>query len=342
MFPRKASMLAVALLLAISLLAWAGGVAFADTYTDTSADFNGQGVVVPSGLDPDNLKVTELSPKEVAGGPFRFVSPILDIQYTREGKKLTSPLTLMYVYFNMNHIERQAWDEDKADIYYLDPNTRTWVGCGTTFLVSGANPPDGRLACVVPQFTQFSLGIRKVPDNLQPGAVVSPGVTNASFYTENIAQTGNQGIYVSAGLNQDLIAVRVVEPEKAPETPFEVKRAVIQLDWIADEFPVVGQPQVQVQETTTQTQTTTSTGLTAEPAAPLNLTYVFYVLDGPAELAWEDGSLSIYYYDLASNSWQICPTSFYQEGDMGRVSCIATQFTFYALGIAQTSEGLSE
>ena len=334
MFPQKASMLTIALLLAITLLAGAGGVAVADTITETSADFDGQGVLIPAGLDPERLKVTELSPKEVSGTPFKSVSPILDIEFTLDGVKLTSPPTLTYVYFNMNHTERQAWDEGQADIFYRDRNTGGWISCGTTFLVGGANLPDGRLACVVPQFTQFGLGIRQVPDSLQPGSIVSPGVANANLYTENLAQTGNQGIYVSAGLNQDQLAVRMVEPEKAPETPFIVKRAVIQLDWIGDEFPVIGQPQIQTEETTTETQSTT--GLSAEPAAPQSLTYVFYVLDDPAQLAWEEGNLSIYYYDLTSNTWQVCPTSFYQEGDKGRVSCVASQFTFYALGITQT------
>ena len=338
MFSQKARMLTIAFLLAITLLAGAGEVAFADTITDTSADFNGQGVLMPAGLDPDRLEVTELSPKAIAEAPFKSVSPILDIQYTLDGAKLATPLTLTYVYFNMNHTERQAWDEGQADIFYRDRNTGSWVGCGTTFLVSGANLPDGRLACVVPQYTQFGLGIREVPASLQPGSIVSPGVTNASLYTENLAQTGNQGIYVSAGLNQDQLAVRMVEPEKAPETPFEVKRAMIQLDWIGDEFPVIGQSLPE--ETTTETQTTTGPGLLAEPAAPSSLTYVFYFLDDPAQLAWEEGDLSIYYYDRDNNTWQVCPTAFYQDGDRGRVSCVATQFTFYALGITQTVEGI--
>lgn len=146
--------------------------------------------------------------------------------------------------------------------------------------------------------------------------------------TENIARTGNQGVYIPAGLNLESMAVHILEPSAAPLASFLINRPVIHLAWMGEDMQ-----QIPVQgEEANQTSTTT----TSPPSHPVTLMYVFYNLDPASKLAWDEGSLNIYYYDVENNTWTACP-SFFVAGNSnsGRVACIAPQFTYYALGITE-------
>lgn len=325
MFRKNHAVLIASLGIAILLLASTAGLAFADTLTETSLDLNGQGVLVPGGYNAEALSVTKLDPYAYSDSQVRFMGQLLDVQFLADGARLAFPTALTYVYFNMNQTERVAWDAGQAGIYFQDPAGGSWLACSSTFLVAGANPPEGRLACIATQSGVYGLGIRETPADLQPGAAVGPGVANASFFTETSAQTGNQGIYITTGLNLDQIAMRLVEPgtEAVPDTPFGVRRSIILVDWIGDELL-----QIPLQGLDPEA----ATASTAEPASIPGLAYVFYVLDRTGRTMWDNGSLSIYAYDQAGNTWVACPTVLTASGEHGTVSCIASQFTYYALG----------
>jgi hypothetical protein len=333
MFAQKRVVLA-ALCTAFLTLALTAGLASADTITDNGVDLNDQGVLVPAGFDPEQLSVALVDPGTVSGSPFRFVSPLMDIQFMSGAAEVDIPSKLTYVYFNMNHIERSAWDQGRAGIYFQTPSASAWTACSSTFLVSGENPPHGRLACIAPQSGIYGLGILEQLTELVPGAQVGPGVETATYITENTAQTGNQGIFVPAGFDPDLIALRLVEPgvEAVPDYDFEVRRLLVRIDWVGDEQPVI---LTQGQDPETETSNSTD-----EPASPQSLTYVFYVLDHFSRRLWDDGSLSIYFYDTAAGAWQTCPSILIAQGQYGTVSCVATQFTYYALGISSTEDAL--
>lgn len=331
MFGRNRAIRTAAVCLAVFALAITARFAYADTITDTGVILNDQGVLVPSGYDPAQVVVTRVEPNTVSS-PFRFVSPLIDILFVSGSTEIAVPVSLTYVYFNMNHIERAAWDEGRAGIYFQAENSSLWTSCSSTFLVSGANLPDGRLACIAPQSAVYGLGILEVPAALVPGALVSPGVETASFMTANLAQTGNQGVFAPNGINADQIAIRMIEPglEEVPDMTFEARRLLIRIDWIGDELPVI-LPQGQEAETETTIQ--------SEPAGLANLTYVFYVLDRVSRAQWDEGHLSIYYYDAALGAWQTCGTTLAEDGANGTVSCLASQFTYYALGFTGSSAG---
>jgi hypothetical protein len=237
----------------------------------------------------------------------------------------------------MNSTERVAWDRGTADIYYRDRSSGTWFRCGTTFLVEGANPPYGRLACVAPQFTLYGVGLSPTLQSLLPGEEFSEGVINA-VYTENTAQFGEQGVYVPAGLDRNLVAVRMLAPAATPEMQFDARRMVIQLEWMGDQLPFLIQ---QGQFADAQDQTGSTNPAPSALPVPLNLTYVFYNLGSEERVAWDAGNLNIYFFDVASNSWIACPTYFVSgslEESFGRVACVAPQFTFYALGLLKAGE----
>lgn len=314
-------------LLAVALLAATPQLAFADTFTENSADFGGHGVVMPAGLDRDALGVDELSPSSIEDVPtgVKLNGPVMDISYTVGSETLRFPASLTYVYFNLNVEERNAWDAGLAGIYYLDLASGNWVRCGSTTLsIAGTH---GRIACIAPQLTMFAIGIKKAPLAQQEGAQVSAGVQNA-FFTETIAQIGNQGVWIPSGFNTGLVNIQVVRAstDLAAEMDFKLRRSLVSIEWVGDELGT----------TVVDEQGNEVTSTFSQPSQPLQTSYVFYIIDSEERAAWEDGRLSIYYLDTASNSWQTCSTAFaggVGAAGAGRVYCVAPQFTLYALGI---------
>lgn len=334
MLSRRPRKLIVLVILALSMLTATWGTALAVSYTETSADFGGQGIVMPAGLSQDSLQIELRKPTSISNAKFRFRGPLMDVGYSVDGQELVSPPSLMYIYFNMNTAERAAWDRGTANIYFLDRSTNAWKNCGTTFVVQPDNPQTGRLACVAPQLTLYGLGISKELEALQPGVVSDEGVVNASI-TENTALFGNQGVEIPAGLNSDQVVVRILSPDMAPAMSFRVLRQVIQVEWIGN-LTQVSQPAQPAGQQAETSNTSTSAG---QPSTPLSLTYVYYNLDNDQRHAWDEGNLHIYYYDQTSKSWTTCAAFFvnkYVEIGRGRISCVAPQFTYYALGMTRS------
>jgi hypothetical protein len=90
MFAQKRVVLA-ALCTAFLTLALTAGLASADTITDNGVDLNDQGVLVPAGFDPEQLSVARVDPGTVSGSPFRFVSPLMDIQFMSGAAEVDIP-----------------------------------------------------------------------------------------------------------------------------------------------------------------------------------------------------------------------------------------------------------
>jgi hypothetical protein len=288
---------------------------------------------MPAGFDKESLVLKKVSPDNYQDAPVRLFGPLLDVDYMVNGQALSFPASLTYVYFNLSVTERLAWDQGLASIYYRDLNSGAWVNCASTTLVSGSNSSHGRLSCIAPQLTLFGVGVRTLPADQTPGAAIENGVLNAE-YTENTAYWGSQGVYAPNGLDTQRIAVRIVDAHLGtlPAMPFEVRRSLIKLEWVADS---IAEYQAQFQPAVAQDEEAAASGSSA-PVFPPTITYVFYRLDRVEQLAWNNDTLSIYFYDLSSNSWQICPTvqlSAGTEDASPRVACIASQLTYYALGI---------
>jgi hypothetical protein len=340
MLSKRSGKLITLAIFVVAMLASLWGTALAASDTETSADFGGQGIVMPAGIDRDNLQIELVKPSSVSGANLRFRGPLLDISYKANGQELSFPPSLTYVYFNMNSAERAAWDRGTADIYYLDTSTNAWKKCGTTFLVQMDNPQGGRLACVAPQLTRYGLGISKELEELQPGVVSDEGAVNASL-SENAALFGNQGVDVPAGLNSDQVLVRMLNPNLAPAMPFHALRQVIQIEWIGNLTQAAQPAAVEAQQAGSSASAVASaTSSSGKPVTPLSLTYVYFNLDNDQRNAWDAGNLHIYYYDQNTKSWSTCPAFFvnkYVEIGHGRISCVAPQFTYYALGMTKVS-----
>ena len=71
----------------------------------------------------------------------------------------------------------------------------------------------------------------------------------------------------------------------------------------------------------------------ATAASFLGLNYVYFDLTKRERLAWEDGQLSIYYYDRYKFDWVECPTKYVADENPphGRLACVMTDFGLYGL-----------
>jgi hypothetical protein len=67
------------------------------------------------------------------------------------------------------------------------------------------------------------------------------------------------------------------------------------------------------------------------------LNYVYFELMEQTQTDWEEGVLSIYYLNPASNQWEVCPT-FFVDGkgkQKDRVTCVMPGFGLYGLAEEQ-------
>jgi hypothetical protein len=69
-----------------------------------------------------------------------------------------------------------------------------------------------------------------------------------------------------------------------------------------------------------------------EVLLPRGLVYVYFNLGYKENALWEDGDLSIYYYDQYHAKWVECLANhLVSKGKYGRLACVATQTGLYAL-----------
>jgi hypothetical protein len=60
--------------------------------------------------------------------------------------------------------------------------------------------------------------------------------------------------------------------------------------------------------------------------------YVYFKVKGPETRLWNNGDLTIYYFNGATNKWVECPTSFIYKPGTSRVSCRISRMGLYGVG----------
>lgn len=60
--------------------------------------------------------------------------------------------------------------------------------------------------------------------------------------------------------------------------------------------------------------------------------YVYFKVRGAETRLWNQGDLSIYYYNGATNKWVECPTSYIYKPGTSRVSCRISSMGLYGVG----------
>jgi len=143
-------------------------VVFAGTWQGSSAAFitsntyqiGNLGIYIPNGFNPDNIYIKKVSKSSLGGVPGKFSRALMELYFVSDsGSRNYTPFVLTYVYFNLNSIERHAWEKGNLGIYYKDVNSGAWKSCYTFY-----NPnilDNGRVSCLASQYTTFGLVILK-------------------------------------------------------------------------------------------------------------------------------------------------------------------------------------
>ena len=123
--------------------------------------FVGQaGVYFPSSSYTGKAVLTRVEPINTKN--LTFTHRWLDIQlFDVKGKEIKSVYGYIYVYFNLNTDEYEAWKKEKLGVYHVDPATSKWVEC-PTYYVASKNSPYGRVSCLITQdFGRYGIAIKR-------------------------------------------------------------------------------------------------------------------------------------------------------------------------------------
>ena len=157
---KRATSLFLSLFIALAVLAGSWQTAFAVFEDENHHSQGRQGIFVPAGgVQVQGIRMEKVDHKQV-WTPFEVNRPMVDLHFDNTSGSI--PTSMTYVYFNINGSERRAWDQGQLSIMYWDVADETWKTC-PTFLVRNKNEEEGRqrqsgrLACVAPQITTYTL-----------------------------------------------------------------------------------------------------------------------------------------------------------------------------------------
>jgi hypothetical protein len=90
-----------------------------------------------------------------------WTQKLLDLHVFDEetGKEFTRVYGAIQVYFNLDVLQRQKWDDKDSNmsIWYFDEFNGLWVKC-PTFIIRSPAAPRGRLACYAIGFGNYGVG----------------------------------------------------------------------------------------------------------------------------------------------------------------------------------------
>lgn len=160
MIRHKKFSLALAILLALAMVVGVFQSSLAAANITSNSYFLGnQGIYVPGGLDRDVIKLSRPRSTELAGAPVRFTHPTIKLHFKGEsGQGIHFPWVLTYVIFNLNAKERRLWESGDLHIYYKDVRDNSWNICSSETFYPKINAPNGRLACLAPQYSIYGVG----------------------------------------------------------------------------------------------------------------------------------------------------------------------------------------
>jgi len=90
-----------------------------------------------------------------------FTKDLMNVQVLdSQGVPFTKLYGLNYVYFNLNNYTRRAYERGDLNIYYYNPEAKTWSACAAQMLINTKNQPNGRLACIIEDFGLYGMAIQ--------------------------------------------------------------------------------------------------------------------------------------------------------------------------------------
>jgi hypothetical protein len=151
----------ISVLLVLAVIAGVFSTANAAYITSTNYEIGRQGIYIPGGFNPLNVKLTTINAGNAGYAPVKFSRSVLRLRYVSStGNTIDTPYIMTYVYFTLKPWERKAYDNGTAGIYYLDLTDNNWKQC-PSFIITGKNLPNGRIACLATQYTLFGFGYKR-------------------------------------------------------------------------------------------------------------------------------------------------------------------------------------
>ncbi len=151
----------ISVLLVLAVIAGVFSTANAAYITSTNYEIGRQGIYIPGGFNPLNVKLTTINAGNAGYAPVKFSRSVLRLRYVSStGNTIDTPYIMTYVYFTLKPWERKAYDNGTAGVYYLDLTDNNWKQC-PTFIITGKNLPNGRIACLATQYTLFGFGYKR-------------------------------------------------------------------------------------------------------------------------------------------------------------------------------------
>ena len=151
----------ISVLLVLAVIAGVFSTANAAYITSTNYEIGRQGIYIPGGFNPLNVKLTTINAGNAGYAPVKFSRSVLRLRYVSStGNTINTPYIMTYVYFTLKPWERKAYDNGTAGIYYLDLTDNNWKQC-PSFIITGKNLPHGRIACLASQYTLFGFGYKR-------------------------------------------------------------------------------------------------------------------------------------------------------------------------------------
>ena len=133
-------------------------------YQDKAADIyqGNAGVYMPNASYSGYARVARYQSDETTEQRgLHFEQDLLEVNvYQTNGVPISKVLGLNYVYFNLSSDNRQDYDNDKLDVFYFDPGTKSWEPCNLQIFIN-KNMPNGRLACIAEDFGLYGLARHK-------------------------------------------------------------------------------------------------------------------------------------------------------------------------------------
>ncbi len=135
---------------------------------------------------------------------------------------------------------------------------------------------------------------------------------SASYKNDKSVFFGKQGIFVPAGTSGLNFNLYKINPVEYPSAPVNFKRPMLDLEY---------------------------RGANGKLNIPPSMTYIIYTMTNAEMKDLEKGKLAIYYKDVLSGAWTICPTTTVAGTLNGQattnLTCVAPYSTVYGLGKAK-------
>jgi hypothetical protein len=269
------------------------------------------GVYMPSSAFDATLGLTLTTPdssKPFKDTQMKFVQRWANISMTRtNGKQFDQVFGLIYLYFNLTEADRKLYDEGRLSIYRYIAEDKDWKACDALVFLKNENKPNGRLACVISKFGQYTLA--ESPTGRNSAIEGETLVQRVQYSREYDFAINSTGVYTPKSAYTGRLELTQSDPDG--KKPFA--GMTFQGKWM----------DLRIYNSTGKVQT-----------RAYGLIYAYFNLTADQRTLYDKGKLSIYTWNESDAKWVACPVVVFLKGENkpnGRLACVIKEFGLYTL-----------